>query len=212
MNTIIHIDAGHGTRAYTRGKRSPDGRLVEGEYCRELVRRLIPALREIGLDAREVVPEDQDIALDERCARVNRAISKEPTARHLFLSVHLNAAPTASCNAQGWCRGASGWCVYTARKCSAESVRMARSLYGVADEFGLRGNRCVPQEGFWRADYRVLVNTKCPAVLTESLFMTNPTEVDWLLSPHGMDSLVNLHLLGLCRYLGIPAGLVIGSM
>lgn len=209
MNAIIHLDAGHGTRQYTQGKRSPDGRLFEGEYCRLLVRRLIVSLAELGYDCREVVPEPHDVPLSERCSRVNRAIRQERQKRHLFLSLHLNAAPPEACNREGW-SVASGWTVYTARKCSVASESLARSLYGVAREFGLGGNRCVPQEGFWRADYRVLTATNCPAVLTESLFMTNREEVDWLLSERGMDTLVNLHLLGILSHLGYPASFIVG--
>ena len=56
----ILIDNGHGAK--TRGKRSPDGRLLEYLENRIIAR---------GLDASLLVPEETDISLPERCCRVN---------------------------------------------------------------------------------------------------------------------------------------------
>ena len=67
----IFIDNGHGLM--TAGKRSPDGRFREAFYNREIARRVVADLRDRGLDAELLVPEDDDISLVERVRRVNTA-------------------------------------------------------------------------------------------------------------------------------------------
>ena len=65
----ILIDNGHGRE--TPGKRSPDGRLLEYAYTRSVARRIVSALTAQGYDAELLVPEQEDISLQERCRRVN---------------------------------------------------------------------------------------------------------------------------------------------
>ena len=55
----IFIDNGHGLM--TAGKRSPDGQFREPFYNREIARQVVADLRERGLDAELLVPEDDDI-------------------------------------------------------------------------------------------------------------------------------------------------------
>lgn len=70
----ILIDNGHGRD--TAGKRSPDGRILEWSYNREIAARVVAGLRNLNLDADLLVPEDEDISLKERCRRVNRICSQ----------------------------------------------------------------------------------------------------------------------------------------
>ena len=52
----ILIDNGHGIE--TPGKRSPDGRLLEYRYTREIAAAVVSGLRQRGLDAIRLVPEE----------------------------------------------------------------------------------------------------------------------------------------------------------
>ena len=61
----ILIDNGHGIQ--TKGKRSPDGKLLEYAYTRELARRIVTTLKSRGYDYELLVPED-DIPLSDRLA------------------------------------------------------------------------------------------------------------------------------------------------
>ena len=70
----ILIDNGHGQE--TAGKRSPDGRLLEWSYNREIARRVNAELQQRGYYSSLLVPEDEDISLAERCKRVNRVCSE----------------------------------------------------------------------------------------------------------------------------------------
>ena len=52
------------------------------------------------------------------------------------------------------------------------------------------------------ADFYLLRHTSCPAVLTENLFMDSHPDCAFLLSEAGQQSLVDLHVDGICAYLG----------
>ena len=65
----VLIDNGHGEN--TPGKRSPDGRLREWSYTREIANLVVAGLRKKGIDAERIVKEDSDVPLSERCRRVN---------------------------------------------------------------------------------------------------------------------------------------------
>ena len=69
MAMKVLIDNGHGIE--TLGKRSPDGRLREYAYTREVADRVVKALTAAGIDAVRIVPEDADVPLSERCTRAN---------------------------------------------------------------------------------------------------------------------------------------------
>ena len=86
----ILIDNGHGRE--TAGKRSPDGRLLEWVYNREIARRVVTALQSQNLYASLLVPEDEDISLAERCRRVNRVCSELGRRNVCLVSIHVNAA------------------------------------------------------------------------------------------------------------------------
>ena len=55
----VLIDNGHGVE--TPGKRSPDGRLREYAYAREIADRVVSLLQDNGIDAVRIVPEETDI-------------------------------------------------------------------------------------------------------------------------------------------------------
>ena len=57
----VLIDNGHGIE--TLGKRSPDGRLREYAYTREVAARGVKALTAAGRDAVRLVPGDADAPL-----------------------------------------------------------------------------------------------------------------------------------------------------
>ena len=84
----VLIDNGHGEN--TSGKRSPDGRLREWAYTREIADMVVAGLRKLGIDAERIVKEDTDIPLSERCRRVN-AIYKETGRKAILVSIHLDA-------------------------------------------------------------------------------------------------------------------------
>lgn len=190
---IVLVDNGHGSN--TSGKCSPDGRLKEWKYCREIAQELCKALAAKGYQAQRIVEEDKDISLSMRCQRVNAVCNAFGAKNVLLVSIHNNAAKNSGWqNATGW----TGW-VYT--KASERSRLLAQHLYKAAEARGLQGNRSVPKCKYWEANYYILKHTNCPAVLTENLFQDNKGEVDFLLSDEGRRAIVDLHVEGIINYI-----------
>ena len=192
----ILIDNGHGIE--TKGKRSPDGRLLEYAQNRLLAGRIVTVLQARGHDAALLVPEETDISLPERCRRVNewcRQLGKENV---LLISIHCNAAGRSD----RWLT-ARGWCAYTTRG-NTRADALATSLYNAAQAH-LPGHRLrtdyTDADPDQEADFYLLRHTSCPAVLTENLFMDNHEDCDFLLSPEGQQTLIDLHVDGIYEWL-----------
>lgn len=121
----VLIDNGHGEN--TSGKRSPDGRLREWAYTREIADMVVAGLRKLGIDAERIVKEDTDIPLSERCRRVN-AIYKETGRKAILVSIHCNAAGNGSI----WMQ-ARGWEAWTSVR-QTKADKLADCLYEAAKE------------------------------------------------------------------------------
>lgn len=191
---IILIDSGHGFD--TKGKRSPDGRLLEYAWARIVALKLRSELEEAGHTVILVTPEDKDIALSERVRRVNAYCAQYGTKNCVLISIHINAQG----NGSAW-GTASGWTAWVAPKSSHNSKLLARLLHAEAVRHGLKGNRYVPSEGYWTGNFAIVRDTACPAVLTENLFMDNKSEADYLLSAKGIDTIVQIHKDALEKYI-----------
>ena len=87
---IILLDNGHGFD--TPGKCSPDGFFREYAYNRYLAFRIQEQLSALGLDARLLVPEREDISLPERCRRANKICEHFGSDQVILVSIHVNAA------------------------------------------------------------------------------------------------------------------------
>ena len=178
-NLLVILDNGHGEN--TKGKCSPDKRLLEWEWTREITCRLHNLLVMNGIDTILLVPEDKDISLSERVKR-EKKITKEANKagkETCLISIHINAA------GHGTWKTASGWSVWVANNASDKSKQFAQIAYNEALSLGLKGNRVVPKEQYWSSNFYILKNTLCPAVLTENMFMDNQDDVEFLKSEKG---------------------------
>ncbi len=188
---IILIDNGHG--AETPGKCSPDGRLREYAWTREIARCVCDKLKAPGYDARLLVPELNDVALRERVKRVNSVCGDAGSDNVLLVSIHVNAAGTSQ-----W-HNASGWTTWVAPNASQRSRTLATLLNVEAVKLNLKGNRS--REPFFTGNFAILRDTKCPAVLTENMFQDNLHDVAYLLSDRGKSEITNLHITAITEYL-----------
>lgn len=192
----VFLDNGHGNN--TPGKCSPDKSIKEYSYVREIVQMLDKALREMGIKTFIVVPELKDISLTERVKRINSKYNyyKKQGISSFVISVHLNAAG----NGSNWTK-ASGWTVWVAKKASKNSRLLAQMLYNEAYNRKLKGNRCVPKDRFWTADFYIVAKTLCPAVLTENMFQDNKEDVKWLLTKEGKKTITEIHVEGIKKFI-----------
>jgi N-acetylmuramoyl-L-alanine amidase len=159
----ILIDNGH--CLMTAGKRSPVGLFREPFYNREIARRVVSNLRDRGLDAELLVPEDDDISLAERVRRVNAACFLLGKQNVVLVSIHVNAAG----NGSKWLN-ATGWSVYTC-KGQTESDRLAEILCEAAiKNFPGRRIRADFSDGDsdWEEGFYILRKSLCSASFLES--------------------------------------------
>lgn len=194
-NMKVLIDNGHGEN--TPGKGSPDGRLREWAYTREIADLAVYELRKKGIDAERIVKEDTDVPLSERCRRAN-AIYKETGKKAILISIHCNAAGSGV----SW-MNARGWSVFVSNNASVNSKKLANCLAEVAK--GISVPVRIPALGqlYWQQNLAICRDTNCPAVLVENFFQDNREDVDYLLSREGKDAIVQIHVKGISKYLGV---------
>ena len=191
----ILIDNGHGHN--TPGKRSPDGKFREYAYNREIAKRIVADLIDRGYDAELIVPEDNDISLEERVRRVNALCSAHGKSNVILVSVHVNAAG----NGSKW-TNATGWSVYTCKGQTA-SDKLAECLCEAAiKNFPGKRIRTDYSDGDsdWEANFYILRHTMCPAVLTENFFMDG-LDLEFLQSKAGKQAIVDTHVEGIIEYI-----------
>ena len=210
----ILIDNGHGSD--TAGKCSPDKSLQEYRWAREIASMIEATLKSKGYDAERIVPEEKDISIGERCRRVNAICNMLGKQNVILVSIHCNAA-----GADGKWKTAGGWCAYTSPGQTQADV-LATSLYDAASlelagyiqqfpvnkSIGIYDSKQRPirsdysdGDPDYEARFYILVNTQCPAVLTESMFQDNMADVDFLNSEEGKKHITSLHVNGIINYI-----------
>lgn len=84
----VLLDNGHGDPPITGGKHSPDNRLKEYVYCREIAQRVSRELTLRGIDTILLVPEKTDTPLKERVRKANGWAQKLGTKNVVLVSIH----------------------------------------------------------------------------------------------------------------------------
>ena len=187
----ILIDNGHGIE--TPGKRSPDGRLREYRYTREIAAAVVSGLEQRGLEAIRLVPEETDIPLNERVRRAN-AYGQDS----ILVSIHCNAAGKG----KEWLQP-QGWSAYTTIG-ETNADLLASKLYEAAEaNFPGRTIRKDFSDGDadFEASFYIIRHTIMPAVLTENFMMDNLDDVAFLLSDEGRAAVIRTHIEGITNYL-----------
>ena len=191
----ILLDPGHGLN--TPGKRSPDGTFLEATYNREIAKRIVAELQNKGYDAELLVPEEEDISLNERVRRTNEHCQTLGKSNVILVSIHVNAAG----NGSKW-MNATGWSCYTS-KGQTQSDKLAECLYQAAIK-NFPGKRIrtdySDNDPDWEENFYILRHSLCPAVLTENFFMDGP-DLEFLKSEACKLALVNIHVEAILQYI-----------
>lgn len=191
---LVLLDNGHGID--TPGKCSPDKRLKEYAYTREIVKEIYSQLTKEGIEAYILVPEEKDISLSERVKRANKKYIENNQA--ILISVHCDAA-----GADGNWHSAKGWSVFVAQNASKNSKKLADCLAEKAEAQNIKVRYQLPGQSYWVQSLAMCRDTKCPAVLTENLFQDNQEDVNFLLSDEGKQAIVRLHVEGIKKYINM---------
>lgn len=208
VTTLIVLGTAH--RLRESGKQSPDMRLKECVYSREICKEIAKKLRAYGYKV-EIDYEPLDLPKNmqtlnqaternrELAMRVNfvNELCRQNGAKNvLYVSIHCNAS-----GSDGNWHDANGWQVCVSNNASASSKLLANCLFKRAEEKGLKCRKPQQFQNYWPQNLYVLNNTKCPAVLTENLFQDNKKDVDYLLSQTGIHNIVRLHMEGIIDYI-----------
>ena len=206
--TIIVLGTAH--RMREPGKQSPDGRLKEAVYSREICSEVAAILRGYGykveidyepLDLPKTMQtssftQERNRELGMRVNVVNELCRQNGKDNVLYVSIHVNAA-----GADGKWHDARGWQVQVSTKASNNSKILAECLFDAANTKGIKTRKPSALQKYWPQSLYVLNNTNCPAVLTENMFQDNKADVDYLLSDLGRHQIARLHVEGIINYI-----------
>lgn len=174
---MVVIDPGHGGQ-------DPGAQSVLGYWEKDInlkiSRKLIVYLEQAGVTVYPTRTGDTYPTLEERADLANRVNA------NLFVSIH--------CDSNGN-RVHKGFTIYIARSAGSGSKKAGRLFESKLSDQG------ISSKGLRKADYRVLVQTKCPAVLVECGFMSNREEAALLMSPWYQDKLARTIADGILEYL-----------
>ena len=192
------LDAGHGginpsTGEYvTAGKRSPIwlnngvnmSQYFEGVGNRQIVDKIAKNLDKLNIPYFKICDSWEDVSLNERVRKANKL---EVVFKNcVYLSIHSDAFTKESAN---------GYSAYTS-KGETQSDKIAEVFIdNMQINFPKRKLRKDTRDGDQdkEANFYVLKNTTCPAVLIENFFMTNFTECKLLLNPKFQDKIAFCH-------------------
>ncbi len=180
MITNILIDHGHGGlvdgKYVTPGKRATHEKktLYEGVLNRAQAHLLNYMLSLEGIPSEIVAPENEDISLRGRVMRVNKIVSKKPE-NYLLISIHSNAFDKS--------KKPRGWEIWTSVGETASdqyAILFYDHFVNTFPEVPIRKSISgIDKDG----KFRIVTSTRCPALLTEDLFMTNPDDFKILTDP-----------------------------
>lgn len=192
MTKMFLISPGHGRN--TPGKRDPEGKLLEWEFNRRLVDRIVEYCDDYNIPVAVLDYENDDTPLSTRCARANKY-----GRNCCYISIHGNAAG----NGKKW-MNARGWSIFTSKgftKADPIAAIFIEEADKLLPEIGCKVRKYSQKlyEQDWEENFYVLRNTIMPAVLTENLFYDNKQDNKIMMSDEGIDILAQIHINAMIR-------------
>ena len=198
----ICLDPGHGGQGHISDyKRGPTG-LREADVNLQVALHLRNMLQEVGATVVMTRVDDSYVSLATRSQIAN------DSGAHFFISLHHNGIDNPETNyTSTWYHGDADD--------SRQSLDLARYVQqGVSDALRLRSS---PATGLFSdklvaaSGFGVLRLTKCPAVLCEASFLSNPEEEARLKKDTYLRNEAYGYFLGIARYVagGFPKGVLI---
>jgi N-acetylmuramoyl-L-alanine amidase len=186
------LNIGHGND--TAGKQwTFNGKtFYEWESNRETVKRVAKMLDALGIGYDIITPEDNDIPLATRAARVNALASKYGKDNCLLLSVHSNAS--ARHNA----KGVSVWTSKGRTKSDAYAEIFWQEGKNALPDARMLADMSDGDHDYEEAFYMVR-KTICPAVLVEAFFYDNKEDFDYLMSEEGREAIANWYVASIVK-------------
>jgi N-acetylmuramoyl-L-alanine amidase len=178
---LIYLDAGHGGKdagAVGNGLREKDLTL---DICKRIRTRLLNYENVKVLMSRET---DIYLTLDERTRKANKANAD------ILLSVHINSAAAS----------ARGFETFIHPDTRAATKAFQNVLH---PEIFKAMSVNVPDRGKKAKNFHMVRESKMSAVLTENLFISNPSDAALLAKAEFLDKIAQGHVIGLEKFLGL---------
>lgn len=192
----ICLDAGHGKS--TPGKRSPDGKLLEYKFNRQMLKIMLDEFEkykdELEIITTQDPDNDYDLSLGGRCKVANKANAD------YFISIHANAFYFKDNNGKyiEEFNSVKGFETHIISK-GGKAEQLSKQInYSVKN-----GIPSIVNRGTFVSNFAVLRNTNMPAVLIECGFYTNKEECNLLSSQAHKSILGHLIVNGILNYLQI---------
>lgn len=192
MKKLILLDPGHGGLINGKYVTAPakmyahenGPTIYEGVWNREIVQKLKYALATAGVEVIDVVNSQEDVPLKQRVETANRYAAAVGAKNALYISIHANAG------------GGKGFEVYTSKGETMSDPVASKFMEFMAEAFPERTARKDTTDGDAdkEANFYVLKNTICPAILTESFFMDNLEDAKEMLTYNGIEKVFQAHL------------------
>jgi N-acetylmuramoyl-L-alanine amidase len=173
---LVVVDAGHG--GSDPGAMS--GGLYEKNINLAVALKVADLLEQRGLGVLLTRREDRYVELEERAEIANRRNTD------LFVSIHTDSNPD---------RSRQGFTVFVARAASPAANRAAGDISQAMAATG------ADSHGIREADYKVLVNTSCPAVLIEIAHLSNVQDIARLRDSAWQDRVAQAIVTGILAYI-----------
>ena len=173
----VVIDPGHGGR--DPGAISCLG-FHEKTINLAVARQVVDRLRQPAVGVSLTRDQDVFVELDDRASIANRM------GAHLFVSIHADSCQNPS---------ARGFTVYVSRNPTRRSRAAARAIARALAGTGMASR------GVREANFRVLVGTRCPAVLVELGYLSNTQDAALLARPSFRRQLAYAIAKGACEFL-----------
>lgn len=186
------IDNGHGGLKGSQYVNAPDkmydhgnGKVIyEGVFNRSVVKKLSYLLGSHGIPFAQLVPEQEDISLNERVKRINKLhdFYKERGMQTVLISIHGNAG------------GGTGVEVFTTKGETLSDPIADVFMKEMSKVFPCKRQRVDLSDGDLdkEVNFSILM-CKGSAILTENFFMDNEKDCELMLSNHGQDLIALAH-------------------
>lgn len=187
---ILILDAGHRLQHPGACYGGINERSLVREIANIVYQKLSPyaqqdLLRIVRLDDESEFNASSSVDLFKRVVTANRIENNHMMDNLLLVSIHLNASDN---------HDASGFEAYVCKNASSASRSVAEKLVGTAIARGFGGNRKRPQTLYREENFAIIAKTKSPAVLTESLFLSNESDREKLQSPSVLCQIADIHV------------------
>ncbi len=187
----IVIDPGHGGKA--EGTKNAQLKLVEKKLTLLSALKLSNALRKLGYTVYLTRNRDVDLSLDQRSQFANRQKAQ------LFISLHYNSASSKQANGIETFMHSFAFHPSTDRSVvlptdnvvvNNNRFDMQNTYLGFCLQKALFAHLKMMDRGVRRARFGVLKDVRCPAVLIECGFLSNPNEAKQIATNEYQDKLI----------------------